>query len=485
MDDENLAREQAPDDLDWTPPELTQRALYTAQKDAGNFQGKKKRLDLKKQPPGNNRTLSLALLLGGALFLVVGTIVAATGANGQQAVLEKGRLWYALWMSGQAAMLCVFLLFLLPLEKDMRRPALFTVMGAGLAFSAVGEWIGSMHITTAGILAVSLLLALAFTSEVWLLLGLARRKTTERLACVMGSVNLFIGLVTLLGNLANPNMADAPIYITVLRLLQGGCFVALLFTWPVLERPVLERPVLAAPPKSDLNDGYPPPPPAQRGLLVPPAGKRQGLALAMLCVMALTALVSAARPFVTGPGLTNSVLSDPLYIGLTALNLLLTLLVYLKFVLPGWKPHRKTLGWLLGASLACTLVLTVYGVLQGIRLGSMVNSMIGGILGVAMSPFLYLFVGACNKKSMEKIAGIFAVVSLGIPLLSILALLLTSRLAESIELLGFLLTLLFPLVGAVCSFVLYFTWPVLERPVLERPAAAPAKTMDEGEMNDG
>ncbi|MCL2299968.1 MAG: hypothetical protein FWC27_07465 [Firmicutes bacterium] len=252
MDDENLVpqeAEAAPDDdlLNWTPPELTQRALYTAQKDAGNYQAKKKRLDLANPPEGKHKTLSLALLLGGVALLVLGTVLAAAGANGQQAVMEKGRLWYALWISGQAAKLCVFLLFLLPLEKDMRRPALFTLLGAGLVFEVASAILTTLHqqveaqrsVLVAGTVFL-VLVCLACSPSLWLLLGLARRKTSERMAALAGCAFLFLTVMT----------AGPPLYLAATGILQGACYIALLFTWPVLERPVL-----AAPPEETIREG--------------------------------------------------------------------------------------------------------------------------------------------------------------------------------------------------------------------------------------
>jgi len=264
LDNENLIPQEAetPQDddlLNWTPPELTQRALYTAQKDAGNYRGKKKKVDLSKPPAGKHRTLSLALLLSGAALLVLGTILAATGANGQQAVLEKGRLWYALWMSGQASTLCIFLLFLLPLDRDMRRPALFTVLGAGLAFFVPATIVtmlrqdGDMQ---AGALATGIifivLVSLACSPSLWLLLGMARRRSGEKAAAVAGCVMVFLNLMGLFGTLSGGANASPPAYVLALEILQGGCYVALLFNWPVLERPVLSNPQ-----EGGMNDGQP------------------------------------------------------------------------------------------------------------------------------------------------------------------------------------------------------------------------------------
>lgn len=252
------------------------------------------------------------------------------------------------------------------------------------------------------------------------------------------------------------------------------------------------------------NNAYYPPqpdyqPPQPTGLLAPPAGKRPKLALAMVCCMALTALAASLIPFLTGPGLIDSLLADPLYIGLSAASLLLTLLVLLKYVLPGWEPHRKTLGWLLGGALVCSSALGVYGVVQGfqigfasagvssgaidsgfmdgMRIGMTAGGIIGLLAGIAMNPHFILLIGLAAKKRTEKVAGLLAMLSLG---WSLLALVLnvgiglltggTFNLAEA------LLTSTLPgMAQLIFSVIFYLTWPVLERPVLEAggPQTAP------------
>jgi hypothetical protein len=209
----------------------------------------------------------------------------------------------------------------------------------------------------------------------------------------------------------------------------------------------------------------------------------------MVCVMALAALATVVMNFLgTGGSLAGSVVSNPAYFAIAAADLLVTLLAYLKFVLPGWEPHRKTLGWLLGLSLLGTLAQTIYLTSQGAQIGAsaagdilgddpalsgimrgsvLVGGVIGGVIGVGMSPFLYLLIGVCNKKSMEKVAGVFAAISLSGYLLVIPLSLLLSRLAEMPNLLP---TYIPAFVGSVGATVLYFTWPVLDRPVLEKTA---------------
>jgi len=256
MNDENLAPQeaQAPADddlLNWMPPELVERARYTAEKDAKTFEPKKRRLNLVTPPAGKRKKLSLAALLCGVLLLAANTVLSATGANGQLAVMQKSRLWFALWMTGQAAMLCVYLLSLLPLSKEMRRPALLTVLGTVLIANSVSGIIVSLRqegdfplAFLIGMIVFSSLLILAFSPELWLMLGVLRGKTTEKLSAMMGSVILLISLIMA--------KRDAAAYLSALKFVQGLCYVTLLFSWPVLERPVLSKPT-----EGEASDGQP------------------------------------------------------------------------------------------------------------------------------------------------------------------------------------------------------------------------------------
>jgi len=207
--------------------------------------------------------------------------------------------------------------------------------------------------------------------------------------------------------------------------------------------------------------------------------------------MALTALIAAVMPFLTGAGLIDSVLSNPLYLALDAANLLLLLLVYLKFLLPGWEPHRKTLGWLLGAAILCGTVFSAYATVQGfsagvsaaeatlggeaaiagiLRVSAAIGVALGALAGIATNPFLYLLVGTWTKKSMEKLAGVFAAVSLAMGMVAIPFTLVAGSLAEGvIAVPATLWTVTLPgLVSSLCAVIFYFTWPVLDRPVLEK-----------------
>ena len=248
---------------------------------------------------------------------------------------------------------------------------------------------------------------------------------------------------------------------------------------------------------------YPPPPqgcapvpPPPKGLLAPPRGKSRGLALAMVCLMALAHLASVLIANLTPNDLVSDILSSPLQLALPAANLLITLLVFLKCVLPGWEPHRKTLGWLLGVWVLGYLASSIYGTIAGFRLvneslgGSFgiagVGGMFGALYGIAVSPQGILLFGVLAKKSTEKLAALVSAVTGALSLLSIPLLWALGRLMSLLVASGFfdgfsesltpgalLSGVLLPstiagLALSLCWAVFLFTWPVLERPVMEK-----------------
>jgi len=247
------------------------------------------------------------------------------------------------------------------------------------------------------------------------------------------------------------------------------------------------------PPPPPPLPGYAPPPPP-KGLLAPPRGKRRGLALAMVCAMALAQLASVVMSSFIDFG--AGIVSGPLQLGLDAAGLLIALLVFLKCVLPGWEPHREIFGWLLGVWAIGSLAGGIYGGIAGIRaveeamggsafgiasIGGIVGGAFGALYGIVISPQGILLFGVLAKKSTEKIAGLVSAVSCGFGLLSIPLLWLGGRLATDLldlpEALmpGALLSSGAVLANTVaglalslCWAVFLFTWPVLERPVLEK-----------------
>jgi len=250
-DNNNQAPAQDDDDLlNWMPPELLERARRYEERDANTKQpkSKKKRVDYTVPPKGKRRGLSLGALAGGALVMAVSTALSSMGKYGARNAAEKGRLWLALWLTGQAFTLCVYLLFLLPLPKKPRRAALMLTLGAGLAFSLAASMTNMLPVESESVslafqlitILFALLLALAFSPNLWLMLGALRRKTTEKFSVLMGGVNLAISLLGLISALARGN-AGVGTLVTALNLVQGLCFLCLLACWPVLDRAVLSK----------------------------------------------------------------------------------------------------------------------------------------------------------------------------------------------------------------------------------------------------
>ena len=252
MDDETQALPPEPDDdlLDWMPPELVERARKYEERDASTKQSKvkKKRVDYTVPPKAKRKRFSLGALAGGALLMAVSTALSATGAYGAQSVQEKGRVWLALWLAGQAFTLCVYLLFLLPMPKKPRRAALILTLGGGLAFGLAASMTNMMPVESESVslpvqiitLIFALLLALAFSPNLWLMLGALRRKTTEKFSVLMGGINLAIGLLGLITTLAKGNTGMGTL-VTALNIGQGLCFLCLVASWPVLDRAVLSK----------------------------------------------------------------------------------------------------------------------------------------------------------------------------------------------------------------------------------------------------
>jgi len=231
---------------------------------------------------------------------------------------------------------------------------------------------------------------------------------------------------------------------------------------------------------------YSPPPPAPRGLLSPPAGKNRNFSLGLLCVIALIQVGGTLLVYLNGSDVIGTLASNPFTLALDAINVLLSLLVLLKFLLPGWEPHRKTLAWLLGASLVLYAGTLVYGLLLGFALGAeaaggaveanlmtgmRVGSVIGALIGTVVRPQFFLLVGIWAKKSTEKLAGLFSFIALGWGLLAAALGILLNMLSGEALVPGTLWTVTLPgLAGSLCWGILCFTWPVLNRPVLEKAA---------------
>jgi len=159
--------------------------------------------------------------------------------------------------------------------------------------------------------------------------------------------------------------------------------------------------------------------------------------------------------------------------------------IILKLLSPGWDPHRKTLGWLLGGTLALNMtgvVLMIVQIFSGgldptmqaavdvmietqpqgaITVAIVIVSVISVAAGLLFSPEFHLLRGLALKKSTEKIAGACAVLALVVSVFFLLASLADFSLTD------FLTSLLSPLISAG-YVVVFFGWPVLNRAVGEQ-----------------
>jgi len=160
-------------------------------------------------------------------------------------------------------------------------------------------------------------------------------------------------------------------------------------------------------------------------------------------------------------------------------------LVLLKFLLPGWRSHRNWLGWLLGTSLllgpfAFAMLLPplqsfFYGVdviTEQFPLADYPPSAVILLIAirasiwlaaVLFSPNFYLLCGLLRKKRTEKATGIFAAIGLVPLLLGFFSIGFVN---------GFIYFTLLSLLIQAGHIILYFSWPVLTRPILaiEKPA---------------
>jgi len=166
-------------------------------------------------------------------------------------------------------------------------------------------------------------------------------------------------------------------------------------------------------------------------------------------------------------------------------------LVGLKFLLPNWKPHKKWLGWLLGVSLVTSPLASIAYLAQGrsLMLAQMaepefaerfaqfdeattaaVMRAMGGVLTaliviayvaiILLSPAFHLLRGLIRKKSTEKTAGVFSLIALTVNLLPQISAIARGAAVWDQVIISVLISVGFA--------ILYFTWPVLTRPILEK-----------------
>lgn len=198
-------------------------------------------------------------------------------------------------------------------------------------------------------------------------------------------------------------------------------------------------------------------------------------------MLGLTLLGIIMRLFGSGGmAMLSSGVSVPLVI-LNALSALAAGAVLYKFLQPGWEPHRKWLGWLLGGALALkmtwfTLALTLMMldsgelIIEGLGETGMAFYaaiiavvIISAIFGLLVSPEFHLLRGLFRDTSTEKIAGALSVLAAVVNAVVLLANLFGGDGPGVMDSLSALLSLLIS-IGYV---LVYYGWPVLSRAVGE------------------
>ena len=127
----------------------------------------------------------------------------------------------------------------------------------------------------------------------------------------------------------------------------------------------------------------------------------------------------------------------------------------LMFLLPSWQQYRKWLKWLLVAFMSFAILAFV---VDTDDFGLATRLFI--VFALLLSPSFHLLHGIIRKKSTEKLAGVFSVVKLAIFIASALTMIEEDPLAWGKTIISLLST--------VGSIIIYFTWPVLTRPILEK-----------------
>ena len=224
----------------------------------------------------------------------------------------------------------------------------------------------------------------------------------------------------------------------------------------------------------------------------PPTGKNPQLTTWVIYAMLGLTLASVVFSLLGG-GMDQVIFAQDATLPVTIVSIVGTLfggLVFLKFVSPGWEPHRKVLGWLLGgtlllrtAGLAAMVVVAFITegveVVQGVDASgadlatadlhrtivivtSVVISVFVFVISVLLSPEFHLLRGLWRKKSTEKTAGVLSAIMLGFSILMLLGVVAESD-TGTLAVLSMLPAILI-LLGQV---IVYFSWPVLDKPISE------------------
>ena len=194
--------------------------------------------------------------------------------------------------------------------------------------------------------------------------------------------------------------------------------------------------------------------------------KKQIFLAGVVCSLIVLRLVPTALYFIEE---LNSGWSDNYELALLALGTLLYVLVLLKFLLPIGASHRLWLGCLLGALLLVGVLDTLrewHYIMLGLSLPQewvgftpTAQSDLYRNNGVLLNPFFWLLLGIVfDRAKMQKIAGVLASVFLALRLfVDLLWWLIDPPPEQSWQL----------LLTCAGYIILFFTWPVLSRPILD------------------
>ncbi len=229
-----------------------------------------------------------------------------------------------------------------------------------------------------------------------------------------------------------------------------------------------------------------------RKLLTPPKGKSPMLAFAMLLILAAAQLATTIQNFNVQIDNIAGSAYNTLYMILLVVSLLAEFLIYLKFLLPGWEPHRNHLRWIFIVWLVVSVVVTIYVAMLGVNVGmeSMLAQygqtgagfstmmtifvIITSLISVALNANFVLFLGVMTKKSTEKVAALLSIIMLGFVLIGIPLRLISNAMvpeASAVNSISNWITTGIGIVMYTCTFVLLRSWPVLSKTVFEKKQA--------------
>jgi len=203
--------------------------------------------------------------------------------------------------------------------------------------------------------------------------------------------------------------------------------------------------------------------------------KKQKFLAGVVCSLIILTLTNTAFSLLSpASDAARELTRSPLYVVFMLLAAVLNALLLLKFLLPNWEPHKKWLGWLLGASLIFAPLMLIAMVpsmggfweQQAMDASAKRNMLIVMFIAIPIafalvtliSPYFHLLRGIVRKKSTEKAAGVVSTIMLAFTSLSQIS-------AISSGTFGWRSIL--PIITSVGFTILYFSWPLLSRPILE------------------